>query len=113
MAQNYSWNINYADVETNPSNGMSQIVTSCQWSANLTETDVVNGNNVVYTASTYGYATFAQPDPTKFVAFGQLKQADVLGWVWNTVDKNGVQAGLAAQITAQKNPPSQQLPIPQ
>ena len=58
-----------------------------------------------YTASAYGTAGFT-PDPTAagFVPYADLTEADVLGWVWGSVDKDETEANLAAQIDAQKNP---------
>ena len=58
-----------------------------------------------YTASAYGSAGFT-PDPTApgFIAYDELTEADVLGWVWGSEDKAETEANLAAQIDAEKNP---------
>lgn len=60
-----------------------------------------------YSASAYGTAGFT-PDPTDpaFIPYENLTEADVLGWVWGSVDKDATEANLAAQIDAQKNPTS-------
>ena len=60
-----------------------------------------------YSASAYGTAGFT-PDPTDpaFIPYADLTEADVLGWVWDSVDKAETEASLAAQIDAQKNPTS-------
>jgi hypothetical protein len=51
------------------------------------------------------YATCSWADGTPTVAYDQLTQETVLGWIWaNGVDKDAVEASLAAQIEAQKNP---------
>jgi len=56
-----------------------------------------------YSASTY--ATCSWSDGTPTVAYDQLTQETVLGWIWaNGVDKDAVEASLAAQIEAKKNP---------
>ena len=39
-----------------------------------------------------------------FIAFESLTEQDVLGWVQSAVGKDVVEAALAAQIEAQKNP---------
>lgn len=58
-----------------------------------------------YTASAYGTAGFT-PDPTAegFVPYADLTEADVLAWVWGSVDKDATEANLAAQIEADKHP---------
>lgn len=38
------------------------------------------------------------------VPYDQLTEATVLGWVWQSVDKEATEAAVAAQIEAQKNP---------
>ena len=58
-----------------------------------------------FTASAYGTAGFT-PDPESpaFKPFDQLTEADVLAWVWTSVDKAETEANLATQIEAQKAP---------
>jgi hypothetical protein len=58
-----------------------------------------------FTASAYGTAGFT-PDATDpdFKPFDQLTEADVLAWVWASVDKADTEANLATQIEAQKAP---------
>jgi hypothetical protein len=49
------------------------------------------------------------PDATSpdFKPYDQVTEAEVLGWVWGSVDKDETEANLAAQIDAQKNPTSE------
>jgi len=58
-----------------------------------------------YTASSYGTQSFT-PDPASpdFVAFEDLTEEIVLGWVKNQMDTDAMEAGLASQIEAQKEP---------
>ena len=58
-----------------------------------------------YSASSYGTCGFT-PDPTdaNFVPFESLTEADVLAWVYESVDKDSVEASLASQIEEQKAP---------
>lgn len=58
-----------------------------------------------YTASAYSTAGFTpDPDAPGFIPYDQLTEADVLAWVWGSVDKAETEARLAAQIDAEKNP---------
>jgi hypothetical protein len=61
-----------------------------------------------YSASAYGSCGFT-PDATSpdFKPYDEVTEAEVLGWVWGSVDKDETEANLAAQIDAQKNPTSE------
>ena len=61
-----------------------------------------------YSASSYGTCGFtydaSSPD---FTPYDDLTESQVLGWCWdNGVDKDAIEASLAAKIEAQKNPVS-------
>ena len=61
-----------------------------------------------YSASSYGTCGFS-PDASdpSFVAYDSLTEAQVLQWCWdNGVDKDAIEASLAAKIEADKNPVS-------
>jgi hypothetical protein len=60
-----------------------------------------------YTASAYGTCGFT-PDATSpdFKPYDEVTEAEVLGWVWGSVDKAAAEASLETQIEAQKNPVS-------
>lgn len=86
------------------------------WSIGQMDRNVANGGVTVahwrvgavdgeHSASAYGTAGFT-PDATAtdFVPYDQLTEADVLAWVWGSVDKTEMEASLAAQIEAKKNP---------
>ena len=87
-----TWTI--AQLERNTSDGG---VTIAHYRATLTDGD--------YSASTYGTVGFT-PDPESpdFVPFESLTEADVLAWVYESVDKDSVEASLAANIEDQKAP---------
>jgi len=71
------------------------------WRCNAEETV----GDVTYTASSYGTCGFS-PDPTSpsFVPYEDLTEADVLAWVYESVDKDATEAALTANIEEQKNP---------
>jgi len=81
-------------------------VVVCHWRANASET-VGNGDDAVtYSATNYGTAGFT-PDPSSsdWVAYDDITEDMALGWCWaNGVDKDAIEASLAANIEAQKNP---------
>ena len=85
-----NWTISQLDRQT--SDGF---VTTAHWQATA-----VDGE---HSASVYSTCSWSDGTPT--VAYNQLTQEQVLGWVWaNGVDKDATEAALAAQIEAQKNP---------
>ena len=66
--------------------------------------EVVDGD---YSASSYGTCGFS-PDPSDpaYIPFESLTEADVLAWVYESVDKDATEAALAANIADQKAPQS-------
>ncbi len=65
-----------------------------------------------HSASNYGSMGFASPSGD-FIAYPDLTEADVLGWVWaNGVDKDATQAAVEAQIQEQIAPTVQTPPLP-
>jgi hypothetical protein len=86
------------------------------WSIPTTEHALADGGITVahwrctasdgdYSASSYGTAGFTyDPESEDFVAYDDLTEADVLAWVWESVDKDATEAALAARIEADQNP---------
>jgi hypothetical protein len=58
-----------------------------------------------FTASTYGTVSYTEEGA--FTPYSQLTEALVVGWVQNSLGKDIVEAALAAQIEALKNPVSE------
>ena len=84
------WTISNLDHQT--SDGF---VTTAHWQATA-----VDGE---YSASIVNTCSWSDGTPT--VDYADLTQEQVLGWIWaNGVDKDAVEASLAAQIEAKKNP---------
>jgi myo-inositol-hexaphosphate 3-phosphohydrolase len=63
----------------------------------------VNAVDGDYTASTYGTVGYTQGEGS-YVPYADLTEAEVVGWVQESLGKDTVETGLAAQIEAQKNP---------
>jgi len=57
-----------------------------------------------FSGSVYGSVGFSGDLVTPYE---DLTQEQVLGWVWEQIDKDGIEANLTAQIEAQKNPVSE------
>jgi hypothetical protein len=91
-----TWTI--AQLERNTADGG---VTVAHWRVSAEETV---GENT-YSASAYGTCGFT-PDATAdgFVAYDSLTEADVLAWVWESVDKDATESSLTQKIEADKNP---------
>ena len=86
------------------------------WTISTLERELSDGGVVIahwratavdgdFSASSYGTCGFT-PDPSAsgFIAYDSLTEADVVGWVQAEVDKDAIEASLAAQIEADKNP---------
>ena len=80
-------------------------VTVALWRCTEQETVGTGDDAVTYSASSYGTVGFT-PDPTApdYIAYDSLIEADVLGWVWESVGQDTVEAALTAKIEADKNP---------
>ena len=74
-------------------NAADGFVTTAHWQCTATDGE--------YSASVYASCGF---DGELSVAYDSLTEADVLAWVWESVDKEATEAAVLAQIEAQKNP---------
>jgi len=84
-----NWTIAQLDRQT--SDGL---VTTAHW-----RVDAVDGN---YSAGSYGTVGFERGD--SFTAYDSLTEAQVIAWVKEKLDVEAIEASLAAQIEAKKNP---------
>jgi len=84
-----TWTITQTDYLT--SDGF---ITTAHWTANAVDGD--------YTASIYSTASWQVGTPT--IPYASVTQAEVLNWVWESVDKQATEDALAAQIALQKAP---------
>lgn len=85
---NITWSI--TNLDRNTADGF---VTTAHWTVTAVEDE--------HSASAYATASWSG-EPT--VSYDQLTEETVLGWVWESVDKEATEASLAAQIEKQKNP---------
>ena len=60
-----------------------------------------------FSASSYGTAGFSQdPEAESFVPYEDLTEEMVLGWLFNSIDKDATEEALQAKIEADKHPTS-------
>jgi hypothetical protein len=97
-----TWTI--ANLERNVSDGG---VTVAHWRVTESETVGTGDDAVTYSASSYGTVGFT-PDASAddFVAYDDLTEEVVMGWVWESVNQEDTEAALTANIEGQKNPVS-------
>ena len=88
---NYQWNIVQMDRLT--SDGF---VVTVHYTVNAVDGD--------YTASTYGTVSYTEQPDKQYTPYADLTETQVVGWVQESLGKDTVEEGLAAQIEAQKNP---------
>jgi hypothetical protein len=89
----FNWNV----VQTNY-NTSDKFITTVHYTVNAVDGD--------YTASTYGTVGYTQGEGS-YIPYAELTKAEVVGWVKKSLGQSTVEEGLAAQITAQKNPVQQ------
>ena len=97
-----TWTI--ANLERNVADGG---VTVAHWRVTESETVGTGDDAVTYSASSYGTVGFT-PDASAddFVAYADLTEEVVMGWVWEEVNQEDTEAALTANIEGQKNPTS-------
>jgi hypothetical protein len=71
-------------------------VTTAHWTCTATDGD--------FSSNAYGSVGFSGDLVTPYE---NLTQEQVLGWVWEQIDKAEIEANLTKQIEAQKNPVSE------
>lgn len=104
MSVIYDWIV--ASIECEPESGeYTDIVKVIHW----VRTAASDG----YNTSSYGSVTVPTPSPEgPFTPYSDLTKEDVEDWLNEFVDVTAVDANLAAQIEALKNPPLVTLPLP-
>jgi hypothetical protein len=86
---------NWQVVQTNY-NTSDKFITTVHYTVNAVDGD--------YTASTYGTVGYTEQPDEQYIPYADLTQAEVIGWVQTFLGKDTVEASLATQIEALKNP---------
>ena len=93
MAITYNWTIGNLEYNNDSDKG----VVIAHWRC--------TGVDGEYSASAYSTQSFT-PDPSAdgYVAYADLTEATVIGWVQNALDTDAIEASLQDNIDAQKTP---------
>ena len=109
MTATFNWTISTLERDLLPENMAGAVVTS-HWRVTAEQTQGYE----TYTATAYGTQGYT-PDPSSefYIAYDDLTEADVLGWLWAQSEdwKSDMEASLQAQIDA-KITPSQAAGVP-
>jgi hypothetical protein len=85
--------------------GLPDVVVTAAWRC--------NGTDGTYSDSVFATVSFSPPDPSKFIQYQDLKQEEILQWVWASgVDKDSAEAAVIQKINNQINPPIITPPLP-
>ena len=104
MAITNTWGIVQLDAYPEK-DGLTDVVFTVHW--NLTGDD---GEG--HTGYAYGSVGVTLDPETPYTPFAQLTQDEVLGWVWETVNKDETEASVTAQVNNLVNPPVITPPLP-
>jgi hypothetical protein len=91
MTATINWTIQQLDRKT-----ADGFVTTAHWRCDATDGE--------YSAGVYGSAGWQETAENALIPYESLTQEQVLGWVWDSLDKAETEANVLAQIEAQKNP---------
>lgn len=94
-----NWTI--STLERNTDDG----VVVAHWRASDSEVVGSGDDAVTHSGSSYGTCSFT-PDPSAegYVAYADLTESVVVGWVKDDVDADAIEAGIASQIADSKAP---------
>lgn len=106
MTTEIAWKIEKMDCYPDKE-GQQDVVFNVHWRC--------NGSDGTYNSTSYGTQNIALEDGSPFIPYADLTQEQVIGWVKSAMGAERVaelEAGLAAQIETQKNPPVVSPPLP-
>lgn len=95
-------------LECKPVEGdLQNVVVTAHWRCNG---ELAVGGKT-YLASVYGSCGFSEPG-IPFTEYDNLTLDQVLGWVWDKVDKDSTEASVREQLDSQANPKMVRPPLP-
>lgn len=91
----YTWKVVALDAQ--PSHdGHTNVINTVHWTLSGTEGE--------HTASSYGSVGVTYDADAPFTEYDNLSEADVLAWVWNSVDKAETEANIDSQLAELATP---------
>ena len=96
----FAWTISQLDCKPQE-DGKTDVVVVAHWRCDGTETQ----NGKTYNSGAYGTAGFTYTAGAPFTPYASLTKEQVLGWVWESVDKTATEAGVRSSLDSLVNPP--------
>ena len=84
--------------------GLPEVVVGAEWQC------VVEQQN--RRADLSGSIQFPPPNPMNYTLYGDLKEDQVLAWVWETINKNYIEDLVSSQLEQQIKPDPETPPLP-
>ena len=91
MTATIDWTIQQLDRKT-----ADGFVTTAHWRCDATDGE--------YSTGVYGTTGWQETTENALIPYESLTQEQVLGWLWDSLDKAETEANVLAQIEAQKSP---------
>jgi hypothetical protein len=100
----FTWVISTLERDLLPED-MNGAVVVAHWRCNAEQTEGTGDDAVTYNATSYGTCGFT-PAPTSsdYIAYADLTEADVIGWVQADVNQDAIETSLQANIDGQITP---------
>jgi len=100
MATTYKWSYDSLERDVTK-DGLDDVIVTSYWR--------ITGVDGDHSATNYGAASIAAPDPDDFTSFADVTQAQVKAWTLSSLADHDIteatlEAGLQAQIDLQKTP---------
>ena len=100
----FTWVIPTTEYDLQPAD-MDGAIVVAHWRCKAEQTEGTGDDAVTYTAQSSGTCALS-PDPSAsgYTPFADVTESQVLGWCYEEIDKDAVEASLAAKIEADMNP---------
>ena len=95
MAITNTWNVVQMDAYPEK-DGLTDVVFTVHWT--------LSGTDGEHTASSYGSVGVTYDADAPFTEYDNLSEADVLAWVWSSVDKAETEANIDSQLAELATP---------
>ena len=107
MAATIEWKVEGLDCYPTK-DGKTDVVMMVHWRCNGSE----ENDSKTYRSTSYSAVDVTYKDGDNFTPFADLTENQVLGWVWESVDKNETEANIQKMIDDQRDPPITRLALP-